>query len=55
MSLEQLIRYAITGILLQGGETEALNEDIQELVDILIDFGNITDKSLIDILNNDTM
>lgn len=55
MTLEQIIRYAITGIVLQGDETENLNEDIQELVDILIDFSNVTDKSLIDILNNATM
>lgn len=53
MTLEQLIRYAITGIVLQGGET--LNEDIQELVDILVDFGSLTDKNLIDIINNATM
>lgn len=50
MTLEQVIRYAITGIIL-GCESEDVNKDIQELVDILIDFGNITGESLVDFLN----
>lgn len=52
MTLEQVIRYAIDGILFsrdRGPESTSCN--IQELVDILIDYGNITDKSLKDLLN----
>lgn len=51
MTLEQIIRYAVAGILAQGGEAETMNDEIQYLMDILIDFGNITDKELTDILN----
>ena len=50
MTLEKVIRYAITGII-KGCESNDPDQDIQELVDILIDFGNITDKQLTDILN----
>lgn len=50
MTLEQIIRYAVAGILAQGGEAETMNDKIQELVDILIDFGNITGEQLTDIL-----
>lgn len=51
MTLEQIIKYAVTGILLQGGETESINDDIQELLQILIDYPDITDKDLISILS----
>ena len=51
MTLEQVIRYAITGILLQGGMTEDMNDSIQELVSILIDFPDDTDKDIVSILS----
>ena len=51
MTLEQIIRYAVTGIILQGGETESMNDDIQEFMQILIDYPNDTDKDLISILS----
>lgn len=50
MTLEQIIRYAITAII-KGCESEDPYQDIKELVDILIDFDNITGEQLTDILN----
>jgi len=50
MKLEQVIRYAITGII-KGCESADPDQDIQELVDILIDFCNIAGEELTDILN----
>lgn len=50
MTLEKLIRYAITGII-EGSESEDSDQDIQELVGILIDFPNDTDKDLRSILS----
>lgn len=49
MTLEKVIRYAITGII-EGSESEDPDQDIQELVDILIDFGNFTGEQLTDLL-----
>ena len=51
MTLEQIIKYAVTGILLQGGEIESMNDDIQELLQILIDYPDISDKDLVSILS----
>ena len=50
MTLEQVIRYAITGVLHQGYPAETVNDDIQDFLNILIDFGNITDEELTDLL-----
>ena len=49
MTLEKIIRYAITGII-EGSESADPDQDIQELVNILIDFGNITGEELTDLL-----
>lgn len=49
MTLEQIIRYAITGII-KGCESNDVDQDIQELVDILVDYGDITDSRLKDLL-----
>lgn len=51
MTLEQIIRYTVSGILAQGGAAETMDDEIQELLDILRDFGNITNERLTDILN----
>jgi hypothetical protein len=49
MTLKQVIKYAITGVI-KGCESEDVDKDIQELIDILNDYGNITDKRLKDLL-----
>ena len=49
MTLEKVIRYAITGITLECAYPD-VDTNIQELVDILIDFGNITGEQLTDLL-----
>lgn len=50
MTLEKVIRYAITGII-KGCESEDPDQDIQELVDILINFPDDTDKDMVSILS----
>lgn len=52
MTLEQVIRYAITGII-KGCDSMDVDQDVQELVDILVDYGAITDERLKDLLAND--
>lgn len=49
MTLEQVIRNAITGILHEY-VPESEKNDIQDLLDILIDYGSVTDHSLKDLL-----
>ena len=51
MTLEELIRYSIDGILSGDREPESARCYIQELVDILIDFPDDTDKDLRSILS----
>jgi len=51
MTLEQVIRFAITGII-KGCESNDVDQDIQELVDILIDYCTITDERLKDLLRD---
>lgn len=51
MTLEQVIRDAITGILHQGYPAETVNDEIQDLLDILVDYCTITDENLKDLLN----
>ena len=51
MTLEKVIRYAITGII-EGSESEDPDQDIQELVDILIDYSPDTGKDIKYILTN---
>lgn len=47
MTLEELIRYAIDGIMLDpDASARSRASRIQELVDILIDFPNETDNDL---------
>ena len=52
MTLEELIRYAIDGMAQDDNLTQKeFTKRIQELIDILIDFDNITGESLVDLLN----
>ena len=53
MTLEEVIRYAIDGMIMVDPDLSPRNQAsrIQELVDILIDFGNLTGESLVDLLN----
>lgn len=51
MTLEEIIKYAVIGIIFQGGMPDSMNDDIQELLQILIDYPDITDKDLISILS----
>ena len=52
MMLEELIRCAIDGIVIANPDLSPRNvaSKIQELVDILIDFSDFTDKDLREIL-----
>ena len=51
MTLEQIIRFAIDGILVSPDRgPEATSCHIQELIDILIDYSTITDRNLKDLL-----
>lgn len=51
MTLEEIIKYAVSGIIFGGSMTEAINDDIQELMQILIDYPDITDKDIVSILS----
>lgn len=54
MTLEQIIRYAITCILsLDYINADTRNDEIQDLLDILVDFGSITGENLKDLLKKD--
>lgn len=51
MTLEKIIRYAITGIIYSTESADVQDGDIQKLVDILIDYCTITDEQLTNLLN----
>lgn len=50
MTLEEVIRYAIKGVIFESCEAESCAEDIDELVALLIDFGGVTDRPIKELL-----